>query len=322
MIKLDVQLEDYHQSEHGGYVLRMLGELYDSQVQFFKQGSGVVMTDPVAAIDSHVIDIIKYQGKRCGIIMSCGSGCFENTVSISDIILEEGYRRKGIARKALSIVISRALADGAEFVGLNVHTDNIPAVRLYESLGFRKQSQWMVMGLQNFTPNDGKPKTPKPEEHVTQEELARFEKKRLAEGYEHEMPFQLVGPTMLFMHGGCEYAKMEEPAKDDNGVVTHNALQTPGSVPALFAENTMVYALFSKEEQSCGGPQEACMQPGCSECGCPADLKDHLKDIQSHISPVTGESRVHCHKCGNMYDVLLCHDRPAIKCPDCGVIPI
>jgi GNAT superfamily N-acetyltransferase len=173
MIKLDVQLEDYHQSEHGGYVLRMLGELYDSQVQFFRQGSGVVMTDPVAAIDSHVIDIIKYQGKRCGIIMSCGSGCFENTVSISDIILEEGYRRKGIARKALSIVISRALADGAKHIGLNVHTDNIPAVRLYESLGFKPQSQWMVMGLQDFTPNDGKPKTPKPEEHVTQEELEK-----------------------------------------------------------------------------------------------------------------------------------------------------
>jgi GNAT superfamily N-acetyltransferase len=145
MIKLDVQLEDYHQSEHGGYVLRMLGELYDSQVQ----------------------------GKRCGIIMSCGSGCFENTVSISDIILEEGYRRKGIARKALSIVISRALADGAKHIGLNVHTDNIPAVRLYESLGFKPQSQWMVMGLQDFTPNDGKPKTPKPEEHVTQEELEK-----------------------------------------------------------------------------------------------------------------------------------------------------
>jgi ribosomal protein S18 acetylase RimI-like enzyme len=145
MIKHEVQLVDYKASEHGGYVLRMLGELYDSQVRLFRQGAGVLVSDPIADIESHIVDIITYNDERCGIILSTPSRCFEETCGISDIILEEGYRRKGIARKALTMVISRAMADGAKFISLNVHSDNLPALRLYESMGFKEQSKWMVL---------------------------------------------------------------------------------------------------------------------------------------------------------------------------------
>lgn len=145
MVKHDVQLEEYVPHEHGGYVLRMLGELYDTQAKLFKQGSGIRLMNPIANISDHIVDIITFNGERCGIILSAPSCCFEESCSICDVILEEGYRRKGIARKALTMVISKAIADGAKRMTLNVHCDNLPALRLYESMGFKAQSQWMVL---------------------------------------------------------------------------------------------------------------------------------------------------------------------------------
>jgi ribosomal protein S18 acetylase RimI-like enzyme len=46
------------------------------------------------------------------------------------------YRRKGIGRRLLNACLSLAVEYGLEKVELEVFSDNIPAIRLYESVGF------------------------------------------------------------------------------------------------------------------------------------------------------------------------------------------
>lgn len=140
----EVTLEEYIPHQHGGYALKMLGELYDSQAKLFTEGCQIQLGDPVADISSHNVDLIFYKGKRVGIILSAPSGIFEETMSIADIIIEKEYRNLGIGRKALKILISKAVADGAKHISLNVSSNNQSAVHLYESMGFKTQSQWMV----------------------------------------------------------------------------------------------------------------------------------------------------------------------------------
>ena len=65
-----------------------------------------------------------------------------------EIILDEGslvelavlpdYRQKGIGRKLVELMLTSC--DGVQTVCLEVRASNIPAVRLYESAGFRRVS--------------------------------------------------------------------------------------------------------------------------------------------------------------------------------------
>lgn len=50
----------------------------------------------------------------------------------------EGARRQGVARRLLEAVLARARAAGARRLTLDVGTDNLPALRLYEALGFEQ----------------------------------------------------------------------------------------------------------------------------------------------------------------------------------------
>lgn len=66
----------------------------------------------------------------CGIWQSLEDG------DITNVAVEEGSRRKGCARRLLLELMRRAALRGVENFTLEVRESNIPAVRLYESLGF------------------------------------------------------------------------------------------------------------------------------------------------------------------------------------------
>lgn len=70
-----------------------------------------------------------------------GDGVVEGTVDgdwlgIHGLFVEEGSRRRGVARGLLAVLLEGAAERGVTNVWLHVETDNQGAIRLYEGLGF------------------------------------------------------------------------------------------------------------------------------------------------------------------------------------------
>jgi ribosomal protein S18 acetylase RimI-like enzyme len=55
-----------------------------------------------------------------------------------DIIVYEPYRGKGYGRKALKLLEAKLTNMDVKWIRLNVFADNLPAISLYESKGYRK----------------------------------------------------------------------------------------------------------------------------------------------------------------------------------------
>lgn len=66
----------------------------------------------------------------CGIRNLAGEG------DISNVVVASGYRRRGIGRKLMEYMLERAAKVGIGACTLEVRVSNLPAIRLYESLGF------------------------------------------------------------------------------------------------------------------------------------------------------------------------------------------
>lgn len=66
-----------------------------------------------------------------GMYEACGEG------NITNIAVTQKYRRKGFAKALLAYFIKYAEENGYEFLTLEVREDNTPAIKLYESFGFR-----------------------------------------------------------------------------------------------------------------------------------------------------------------------------------------
>ncbi|HET6855641.1 MAG TPA: GNAT family N-acetyltransferase [Streptomyces sp.] len=58
---------------------------------------------------------------------------------VLDMEVDETYRRQGHGRSLMLLAEQQALAAGAERIGLDVNADNVPALRLYESLGYEPE---------------------------------------------------------------------------------------------------------------------------------------------------------------------------------------
>ncbi len=65
-----------------------------------------------------------------GVIKSFDEGDITNVATLSEV------RGRGIARKVLSALFEEALSQGITSLTLEVREHNVPAIRLYESLGF------------------------------------------------------------------------------------------------------------------------------------------------------------------------------------------
>lgn len=64
-----------------------------------------------------------------------------------DIHIREPHRRRGFARAAMDFAAEFAKEHGSPTLGLNVFAFNLPAIELYESLGFEAASLHMTKSL-------------------------------------------------------------------------------------------------------------------------------------------------------------------------------
>lgn len=69
----------------------------------------------------------------CGIRNIAGEG------EISNVAVAESFRRKGIGRALLEYMLKEASFHGIGDCTLEVRLSNMPAIRLYESLGFKSE---------------------------------------------------------------------------------------------------------------------------------------------------------------------------------------
>ncbi len=67
----------------------------------------------------------------CGIRNMAGEG------EITNVVVAEKFRRRGIGRALMEYMLKEAKLLGMESATLEVRVSNTPAIRLYESLGFK-----------------------------------------------------------------------------------------------------------------------------------------------------------------------------------------
>ena len=65
-----------------------------------------------------------------GVIVAAGEA------QILNIATHENFRRQGLGRLVVKSILEYSEALGAEYITLEVRENNLPAIRLYESLGF------------------------------------------------------------------------------------------------------------------------------------------------------------------------------------------
>ena len=66
---------------------------------------------------------------------------------LNDLFVEEGYRKAGVGRQLMLAALSFARKDQASGMQLETAPDNIAAQRLYESLGFKRQTPGSIYFL-------------------------------------------------------------------------------------------------------------------------------------------------------------------------------
>lgn len=69
----------------------------------------------------------------CGIRNMAGEG------EITNVVVAASYRKQGIGRKMMKYMLDRAEENGMGDCTLEVRVSNQPAIRLYESLGFKSE---------------------------------------------------------------------------------------------------------------------------------------------------------------------------------------
>ena len=62
---------------------------------------------------------------------------FEHSIHIGNLAVKKYYRRKGIATRLIKKILKIAEEKHHTFVSLEVRRSNLPAIRLYEKMGFK-----------------------------------------------------------------------------------------------------------------------------------------------------------------------------------------
>lgn len=70
-----------------------------------------------------------------------GISCILDEGYITNVAVFPEYRRQGVGKALLERVFSLARDEGLSFVSLEVRESNIPAITLYENLGFRQEGK-------------------------------------------------------------------------------------------------------------------------------------------------------------------------------------
>jgi ribosomal protein S18 acetylase RimI-like enzyme len=80
-----------------------------------------------------------YNNKPAG----CGLGVVDgNFLGLFDIVIDKEFRNRGLGQKMMENIMAWGRGQGAQRAYLQVLTDNAPAVRLYEKLGFREEYRY------------------------------------------------------------------------------------------------------------------------------------------------------------------------------------
>lgn len=74
-----------------------------------------------------------------GLIIGCGLGVVEDKyLGLFDIVIDKKYRNQGYGKIIIQNLIKWGTIKGAEIAYLQVLTDNVPAIRMYEKIGFKE----------------------------------------------------------------------------------------------------------------------------------------------------------------------------------------
>lgn len=73
------------------------------------------------------------------VIGYCGAYLILDEADINQVAVAPAHREKGVGRMMLTALMERLKQAGAESVTLEVRKSNIPAIALYEGLGFRTE---------------------------------------------------------------------------------------------------------------------------------------------------------------------------------------
>ncbi|MFH8801580.1 GNAT family N-acetyltransferase [Streptomyces sp. NPDC017936] len=80
-----------------------------------------------------LISVLEHEGTRVGALWL---GLGEDRAYVYDVETDEAFRGRGHGRSLMLLAEAQAIAAGRRVIGLNVFADNVPAERLYESLGY------------------------------------------------------------------------------------------------------------------------------------------------------------------------------------------
>ncbi|MDI9514842.1 MAG: ribosomal protein S18-alanine N-acetyltransferase [Clostridiaceae bacterium] len=82
--------------------------------------------------------VIEFRGNIAGYI---GMWRIMDEGHITNVAVRPEFRRKGFARKLLQDLIDHARTSGIKSLTLEVRVSNLPAIRLYESFGFKVEGR-------------------------------------------------------------------------------------------------------------------------------------------------------------------------------------
>lgn len=129
--------------------LDSLVELFDLYRQFYKQASDLkgareFLEDRLIKNES-IIFIAFDDGKAVGftqLFPSFSSVSMQSSWVLNDLYVKETARRKGVAEKLIRKAIAFAEETGSKGILLETAADNVNAQKLYEKIGFIKESTY------------------------------------------------------------------------------------------------------------------------------------------------------------------------------------
>lgn len=129
--------------------LDSLVELFDLYRQFYKQPSNLKgareFLEELFIKNESVIFMAFDEGKAVGftqLFPSFSSVSMQRSWVLNDLYVKEAARRKGIAEKLIRRAIAFAEEAGSKGILLETAADNVNAQKLYEKIGFIKESTY------------------------------------------------------------------------------------------------------------------------------------------------------------------------------------
>ncbi|TJZ41896.1 GNAT family N-acetyltransferase [Streptomyces piniterrae] len=123
---------------HAAYVSQLTtnGMSRERAERISADGHRAVRPDGVATPD-HVVRILAHDGVDVGHVWVAMRRPGEPGGYVMDVKVDPAHRGRGHGRTLMLIAERECLAAARETLGLNVYTDNAPALKLYDSLGYR-----------------------------------------------------------------------------------------------------------------------------------------------------------------------------------------